>query len=134
MAILTGKDGEVKFTNNNVARVRNFSVESSLNLLEVTNLGQRQTSTEAGLRSYTGSATIMYDSDDDQEITNILGRIFLGETAESLPAKITFKVSSGKTIAFDAFVTSANIGVSSGEITTADISFTAKNALTTANL
>ncbi len=132
MAILTGKDGEFKFGGNNVARVRSFTLESNLNLIEVTNLGQRETNTEPGLRSYTGTATIMYD-DDNARLTSILTKLFAGSNTESVPANANFKFGSDN-VTGDVFVTSASIGVSAGEIITADVSFTFKGPLTNINL
>jgi len=125
MAIYTGKDGSITFQGALQARVRAWTVEGNLALIDVTTLDKDSVQNEAGLKSFSGTATIMYQ-DDDTALQTLLDNLFT--TAE--PIKSAVKFSWGpKRLQFNAFVTSATISTSIGEIITADVSFTAAGDL-----
>ena len=126
MAIYTGKDGSLTFGDALQARVRAWTVEGNLALIDVTTLDKDAVQNEAGLKSFSGTATIMYH-DDDTALTTLLGNLFTTEE----PVKSSVRFNWGpKKLAFNAFVTSATISTSIGEIITADVSFTAAGDLT----
>ena len=125
MAIYTGKDGSITFQGALQARVRAWTVEGSLALIDVTTLDKDSVQNEAGLKSFSGTATIMYQ-DDNTALATLLDNLF----ATGDPVKSTVRFSWGpKKLQFNAFVTSATISTSIGEIITADVSFTAAGDL-----
>jgi hypothetical protein len=128
--IFTGKDGSFIFDGNTQLHVRNWTVEGSLGLLDVTVLSQDTVNNEAGLKSFSGNCTVMYH-EDDTSLAGMLDNIFLG--GEPLKAKASFRWSNKK-IEFNAFITSANISASAGEIITADVSFTSSGDVTAVTL
>ena len=125
MAIYTGKDGSITFGNALQARVRAWTVEGSLALIDVTTLDKDAVQNEAGLKSFSGTATIMYQ-DDNTALQTLLDNIFTNAD----PVKSSVRFNWGpKRLSFNAFVTSATISTSIGEIITADVSFTAAGDL-----
>lgn len=128
--IFTGKDGSFSFAGDTQLHVRNWTVEGNLALLDVTVLDNDAVQNEAGLKSFSGSCTVMYH-EDDTTLANMLDNLFLD--SEPLKAKASFKWSNKK-IEFNAFITSANINASAGEIITADVSFTAAGDVTAVTL
>ena len=131
--VFTGKEGKFVYNGNEILHVRNWTVEASLALLDVTLLGDTAVSNESSLRSYTGSCTVLYNAENNNALAGMLDDAFLvgGE-----PVKVTasFRWKGTRNIAFDAFITSANITASAGEIITADVSFTAAGDLKTNTL
>ena len=126
MTIFTGKDGKFTFAGEEQINVRSWTVEASLALLEVTTLGDNSVNNEAGLKSFSGTAQIMYH-DDNQTLKNIVDDLFT--TSVPVKASALFQWSSDRQIAFDAFITSCSVATSIGEIMTADLSFTASGDL-----
>lgn len=125
MAIFTGKNGKLTFGDAVQARVRAWTVEGNLALIEVTTLDKDAVQNEAGLKSFSGTATIMYH-DDDEALKALLDNLFTSEE----PVKTNVRFDWGpKSLQFKAFVTSATISTSIGEIITADVSFTAAGDL-----
>ena len=125
MAIYTGKDGSITFQNALQARVRAWTIEGNLALIDVTTLDRDSVQNEAGLKSFSGTATIMYQ-DDNTALQTLLDNLFT--TAD--PVKSAVRFSWGpKRLQFNAFVTSATVSTSIGEIITADVSFTAAGDL-----
>lgn len=130
MAIFTGKDGSFAFDNDTQIRVRGWTVEGNLATLETTTLGKDSVQNEAGLKSFSGSATIMYH-DDSAVLRNMLDNIFTTST----PTKATANFKWGnRSIRFQAFITSATIASNVGEIQTADLTFTAAGDILSAAL
>lgn len=125
MAIYTGKDGSITFQGSLQARVRSWTVEGSLALVDVTTLDKDSVQNEAGLKSFSGTATIMYH-DDDQTLVALLDNLFT--TGDPIKSAVRFSWGQ-KRLQFNAFVTSATISTSIGEIITADVSFTAAGDL-----
>lgn len=130
MTIYTGKDGSFQFDGQTQIRVKSWSIDASLAMLEVTRLGDDAVQNEAGLKSFTGSATLMYHN-DDTSLSSMLDNIFTKD--EPTKASAVFQWGF-KRITFNAFVTSATLGMSTGEIMTADVSFTNADGLSVINL
>lgn len=120
--VITGKDGSFEFAGGELAHVRNWTVEGSLSLLDVTLLGDDAVKNEAALKSFTGSCQVLYNEETGNNLNTTLEQIFLSGEPEK--AKASFKWKNKK-IDFNAFITSATIAATAGEIITADITFTA---------
>lgn len=130
--VITGKDGSFAFAGGVLAHVRNWTVEANLGLLDVTLLGDDAVQNEAALKSFSGSCTVLYNEEVGNNLNTTLDNIFL--SGEPLKAKASFRWKGGRKIEFNAFITSASINASAGEIITADITFTAAGDVTAVTL
>lgn len=120
MAIYTGRDGILKFDGDVQGKVKSWTLEASLAMLDITELGFDTVENVAGLKSYSGSATILYHNDNNA-LANVLDNIF----TDGVPTRANLEFIWGtKTIKFLAFVTGASLSMAAGELMTADITFT----------
>lgn len=134
--LYTGRDGFMRFGQNQVAKVTSFSLQGDLELLEATSLRDSVKSFVPGLQSFSGSATILYyrDGPTNPGITLLNTFIKSGTAGVSDTVNISFRFEardgqSEREITFDAYITSASLGASVGEVSSAQISFTAKQGL-----
>jgi len=86
--VFRGVDGKFFFAGNRQAKTSNWTVEASVNLLDKTELGNHAIGNLADLKSYTGTATIIYYKEDNS-ISNLLGRVF--KTGAVEPAEAEFR-------------------------------------------
>jgi len=120
MAVFSGKDGSMQWAGGAVARVRSWSIQSNLDTLETTNLGQIAREYVPGLKSATGSASIFYH-DDNASLRTLLDNCI--DTGEPTSAALNL-VWGTKSLTFEAYVNSVSITCNTGEVMSADISFT----------
>lgn len=130
MAVFSGKDGSMQWAGGALARVRNWSVQSSLETLETTNLGNDAREYVPGLKTATGSATIYYH-DDNTSLRTLLDNCINTGTPTSALLDLRWGT---KRLAFNAYVTSVSITCSTGEVMSADVSFTMTGDYTTVTL
>ena len=128
--VFRGVDGKFFFANNRQAKASNWTVEASVDLLDKTELGDHAIGNLVSLKSYTGTATIIYYQ-DDTKISDLLGRVF--KTGATEPAVAEFQWGT-RVIKFNAIITSASLAAAPGEVVRAEVSFTADGDLTTATL
>ena len=120
MAVYSGKDGQLEFDGNAVGRIRSWSLQASYDTLDITNLGNDARAYTPGLKSASGSASLIYH-DDNLEIRSILETCITTGT----PVTANFDLKwDDRRVQFNAYVNSANITCSTGEVMSADISFT----------
>jgi len=133
MAYFSGKDGSVSFGGNNVAKVGNWSLSTTVDALEVTDLSLSDRTFTPGLRSSTGSATIFY-TDDALGAKSLLDKIV--KTTATAEADITtIKLGWGaKGIQSNCIITSAELNCAVGEIMQATIQFQFTGVLSLAAL
>ena len=130
MGVFSGKDGSMTWAGGAVARVRNWSVQSAFDTLDITNLGENAKSYAAGLKSASGSATIFYH-DDNTSLSALLDNCITTGT----PTEAALDLRWGtKRLAFNAFVNSVSITCSTGEVMSAELSFTMTGDYTTITL
>jgi hypothetical protein len=130
MGVFSGKDGSMTWAGGAVARVRNWSVQSAFDTLDTTNLGENAKSYAAGLKSASGSATIFYH-DDNTSLSALLDNCITTGT----PTEAALDLRWGtKRLAFNAFVNSVSITCSTGEVMSAELSFTMTGDYTTITL
>jgi len=130
MAVYSGKDGKIEWVNATVTRVRNWSLQSSFDTLEVTDLGDDARSYVAGLKSATGSMTVFYH-DDNTSLKTILDNVITTGTPTS--GKLELKWGA-KQITVNAFINSAAITCSTGEVMSAELGFTVTGDYTSITL
>ena len=131
MAVYSGKDGKLHWADKSATRVRNWTLQSTLDTLEVTDLGADSRSYVHGLKSATGSATLIYHDDDSTLVSIIHNTITTGEPGHAI---LDLMWGSHKQIKMSAYITSVNITCSVGEVMTADISFQMTGDYRVANL
>lgn len=131
MAVLTGKDGSLKFgVAGAISRVRNWALQSSFDLLDTTNLGEAARTFTAGLRGATGTATIFYH-DDNNTLSQVLNNCITNGTHKDALMELIY---GNKAIKFNAYINNVNITCATGEVMSADISFTMNGDYSAINL
>ena len=140
--VYTGRDGVMQLAGTTLAKVVNFAVSSNLETLETTTLGDGVRSYSPGVTGYSGSATLLYYKDDSNAIntTNLLNKMYKTGTAGVSAAdtvELTFRWVDGadnNDIKLTAYITSASIGASTGDIVRAEISFQGTGVLSTVTI
>ena len=140
--VYTGRDGVMQVGGSTLAKVVSFSVQSNLETLETTTLGDNIRSYSPGILGYTGSATLLYYKEDDGGIntSSLLNKLVKTGTAgvsSSDTVELTFRWVDGtdnNDIKMTAYVTSANIGAATADLARAEISFIGTGALSAASV
>ena len=140
--VYTGRDGVMQVGGSTLAKVVSFSVQSNLETLETTTLGDNIRSYSPGILGYTGSATLLYYKEEDGSIntSTLLNKLVKTGTAgvsSSDTVELTFRWVDGtdnNDIKMTAYVTSANIGAATADLARAEISFIGTGALSAASV
>jgi len=140
--VYTGRDGVMQLAGTTLAKVVNFSLSANLETLETTTLSESIRSYTPGISGYSGSATLLYYKDDNGDIntTDLLNKLYKTGTtgvSSSDTVELTFRWVDGadnNDIKLTAYITSANIGASTGEIVRAEIAFQGTGALSTVSI
>lgn len=131
MSYYSGKDGTLTYNGSVVAKVSNWSVSSTVETLDVTNLSLNDRTFVPGLRSSTGSATIFYY---DEAAVPLLGRI-IKTAAVSESDILAIRLGWGaKFIQGDCIITSGELSCAVGEVMQATIQFQFTGAPTSVGL
>lgn len=122
-----------------VLKLRDWSIETSLELLEITTVDTAVKSYTPGLVSATGSATVLYyrseSGETGKQFTKLLDNIMKkDDSGVTTSDRCGFILRAGATagtgsdikddIAFYAYITSASVQVSTGELSSVAIQFT----------
>ena len=125
--------------NQSVLKIRDWSIETSLELLETTTIDTAVKTYTPGMVSSTGSATVMYyrveAGDVGVQFEQLLNKVMKTSTAgvtESDRVGMILRagaqpgagVDIKDDIAFNAYITTAGITVGTGELTSVSLSFT----------
>jgi hypothetical protein len=121
MTVPNATHGEVRFQGQKVAKVRSINMETQRQTLETTGVGDMDDEFAYGKRTTSGSATLLYKT-DDQATVNLMNRIFDdGETPDDLV--MTIYKGGSKSISGPALINSQGIATSVGDNTQVSISF-----------
>lgn len=136
MPFYTGRTGSLKLGSTAVAKVKNWTLDTSVNMLDTTSLGEQANSFTPGLFSATGSASVSYYNDaTGTDVTSLLEKIAkTGASTDSDQVTLTFEVGAGQSFVANAFINSASISSSTDELTTVSFNFTINGPLTTVTL
>lgn len=122
-----------------VLKLRDWSIETSLELLETTSIDTAVKSYTPGLVSATGSATVLYyraeNTDTGKQFIKLLNNIMkTTDAGVTTSDRCGFILRAGTTsgtgsdikddIAFNAYITSASVQVGTGELSSVAIQFT----------
>lgn len=133
MGFYTGRSGSLVVDGKPVAKIRDWSLETTVELLNTNTVDSTSNTFTPGIKGASGSATLMYyrleagESATYTEFTALLGKIHkLGAITESDRVLMTLRTStsSNDDIQFYAYITSAQLGVSTGELSSVPIQFT----------
>ena len=121
MAFFSGRDGSLYADGVKLARVSNWSLSSTVEALEVTDLGDDSRDYTPGLKSATGSASIFYY--DDAPVPLLQHVIKTGPVTDATD-KVALSLRWGnKKIDVNAIMTSASLTCQVGAVMQADIDF-----------
>lgn len=133
MGFYTGRSGSLAYNGKPVAKIRDWSLETSLELLSTNAIDSTVNTFTPGIKSATGSATLIYyrlepgESQTKTQFTELLTQIMRGGAiTESQRVFLELNVGGGVAddIKFFAYITSAQVSVSTGELSTVPIQFT----------
>ena len=131
--------GPTPADNQSVLKIRDWSIETSLELLETTTIDTAVKKYTPGMVSSTGSATVMYyrgESGDvgvqfEQLLNKVMKTSNVGVTESDRVGMVLRAGSQLGTgtdvkddIAFNAYITNAGITVGTGELTSVSLQFT----------
>jgi hypothetical protein len=123
----TGSEGTIKVGTDTVGELRSYSLETTADTIESTNMGTTARTYKAGLTAWSGTASLYWDELD------------AGQTALVIGTEITIKVypegaSTGdKYFSGNAIVTAKSVSASFDGLVESSISFQGTGALTLAS-
>ena len=133
MGFYTGRSGSLVFDSKPVAKIRDWSVETTIELLSTNTIDSAVNTFTPGIKGATGSATLMYyrlessESAGFTQFTALLSKIMKGGAAEPTD-RVLLELNVGGAAAddimFNAYITSAQVSVSTGELSVVPIQFT----------
>lgn len=140
--VYTGRDGVLVANEVTIAKVVSFQVTANLETLETTTLNENLRTYTPGVVGYSGSASLLYYKDDDNifNTTGILNRLYkTGSTGVVSTDDVEFIFrwvdgNDNNDLKLVAFITSASIGASTGDIVRAEIAFQGTGTLKTVTL
>ena len=138
MAFYSGSNGQLSINGQKAARVSNWSINSSLSVLDTTSLSDTDRTITAGVRSTGGSCALFYYSDGltgENSASVLINKLIKakiagaseGQAAEAETVQIKLKVDDGsikgKYITGDVYLTSVQMSMAVGEVLSANCSF-----------
>lgn len=139
----SGIQGELYIEGQKAAKVRNWSMNTSLSLLDTTTLGDTDTTTVPGIRTNTGSCQIYYynptmvvgDNNSASELINKLikaGTDGVAPEAEEVVLKLSLTNETGTPthVECPVYLTSVSMSCAVGEVVSADVAFQVNGAFT----
>ena len=137
MAFYTGRSGSITLLDSTnetktVAKIRDWSVETTLELLSTNDISSGVNTFVPGVSGSTGSATLIYykvptSDNSSTEFTVLLNKIMKTTGNVETTDKVQLKLNVGgdkDDIQCNAYITSAGISVSTGELSVVPINFT----------
>ena len=120
MAFFSGRDGSLYADGVRVARVSDWSLSSSVEALETTDLGMNERSYTPGLKSASGTCNVFYHNDDP---VPLLKRVVqAGAATDADIVRLSLRWGQKK-IDVDALITQAGLSCQVGSVMQAAISF-----------
>jgi hypothetical protein len=134
MGFYTGRTGKLVYLGKEMAKVRDWSLNTTVNMLNTTTLKSNADTFVPGIKSATGSATLMYyrlesgESSTFEQFTALLNKVMkVGGIETTDRVRLSLQTSaalSSDSIVFDAYITSADLASTAGELTQVSIQFT----------
>lgn len=133
MAFFTGRTGTLVVGGKPVAKIRDWSLETTVELLSTNAIDSTVNTYTPGVKGATGSATLIYyrleagESTTYEQFTTILSKVMKGGAiTESDKVLLELNVGGGAAddIKLNAYITNAQVSVSTGELSVVPIQFT----------
>lgn len=133
MGFYTGRSGSLVYSGKPVAKIRDWSLDTTVELLSTNTIDSAVNTFTPGVKGATGSATLMYyrlesgESVSYQQFTELLTKIMKGGAITEFDrVYLELNVGGGAAddIKFYAYITNAQISVSTGELSVVPIQFT----------
>jgi hypothetical protein len=133
MGFYTGRTGSLVFGGKPVAKIRDWSLDTTVELMSTNTIDSAVNTFTPGIKGATGSATLMYyrlengESASFTQFTALLGKIIKGG-AVTESDRVLLQLNVGGSVAdnieFNAYITSAQVTASTGELSVVPIQFT----------
>lgn len=125
MATFSGSDGVILVGTNQVAEVRSYSIDETMDTLEDTSMGDTSRTYKTSLKSFSGSADVFFDDTD----TSGQGALTVG-TSATLNIQMEGNTSGDHKLSGTVLVTGRTITASFDGLVEASITFQGTGALT----
>lgn len=133
MGFYTGRSGHIKIGGKKVAKLRDWSLETTVELISTNTIESHTNTFTPGVKGATGSATMMYyrlandETGTYKQFTEILHKV-MQTGAVGTSDRITLELNIGGNqkddIKISAYITSATVSVSTGELSVVPFNFT----------
>jgi len=133
MGFYTGRTGSLAFGGKPIAKIRDWSLDATVELLSTNTIDSSVNTFTPGAKGATGSATLMYyrlesgESATLNQFTTLLRKIMKGgaiSAADRVLLELNVGGGNADDIKFNAYITSAQVSVSTGELSVVPIQFT----------
>ena len=133
MGFFTGRTGSLVFGGKPIAKIRDWSVDTTVELLSTNTIDSSVNTFTPGVKGATGSATLMYyklesgESATLNQFTALLTKIMKTgaiSTEDRVFLELNIGVGPANDLKFNAYITSAQVSVSTGELSVVPIQFT----------
>ena len=140
MSFYTGRTGKLQYRANgtsnaretNIEKIRDWSIETTVELLSTNTIDTKANTFTPGVMGATGSATIMYykEGNTNPNVEYFFNRVMKTgekggvEESDRVYLELMIDDTTNDRIGFHAYITSASIGVSTGELVSGTINFT----------
>jgi len=133
MAFYTGRSGSLVFSGKPVAKIRDWSLDTTVELLSTNAIDSAVNTFTPGIKGATGSATLMYyrlesgESANFTQFTALLNKIMksgAAQEADRVLLELNVGGAAADDIILNAYITSAQVSVSTGELSVVPIQFT----------
>jgi hypothetical protein len=121
MTVANAIHGELRFRGSKIAKVRSATKNVQKQTLETTGIGELDDTWCYGKRTTSGSATLLYKT-DDQATVDLMNRIF-DDSEVSDDLVMTIHNGSNKSVSGPALINDLGISISVGDLTQVSISF-----------
>jgi len=133
MGFFTGRTGSLVFSGKPVAKIRDWSLDTTVELLSTNTIDSAVNTFTPGVKGATGSATLMYyrlepgESTTFNQFTSLLSKVMKDgaiQKADRVLLELNVGGDAADDIKFNAYITSAQVSVSTGELSVVPIQFT----------
>lgn len=138
MGFYTGRTGKLQYRANgsssgtvtNVAKIRDWSIETTVELLSTNTIDTKASTFTPGVMGATGSATIVYykEGTTNPNVEYFFDKVMKTsggvEESDRVFLELLIDDTNNDTISFHAYITSASISVSTGELVSGTVNFT----------
>lgn len=128
-----GRHGSLRLGGQRVAKVRDWSLENSLELLETTTAADTAPTYRPGASSNSGSCTLLYyrleakELGKQRQFTQLLSKVHRtgpATTQDRMELELRISDRPGDTIRCNVWITSAGLSTASGELVVIPVRFT----------